>query len=416
MKKSVLNRKVFAWALYDWANSAFTLIVITGFFPIFFRQYWAAEEASSSITFYLGLVNAAASLIIALLAPFLGTVADLGNLKKRFLGLFAFLGVLMTLSLFWVTSGQWQLALMLYLFGTFGFMGANVFYDAMLVDVSDRKHLDQVSAWGYALGYIGSALLFSFCVWMTLSPDTFGLKSNTEAVRYSFLLVAIWWSIFSLPLFFFVKEAGGVVEKSGLIKKSWRQLIGTLKDIRQHKPVIIFLLAYWLYIDGVDSIVRMAVDYGQSLGFDSSSLIKALLLTQFIAFPAAIMFGYLGASIGTRKALLLGIGVYMLVTIWAATIDETWEFYVLAVAIGLVQGGVQALSRSLYAQLIPKEQAAEFFGFYNMLGKSAAVLGPMMIGGVTLITGSHRIAMLTLLILFIAGAALLIKVPLGSRE
>lgn len=416
MKKSVLNKRVVAWALYDWANSAFTLVVITGFFPIFFRQYWATGESSSSITFYLGLANAAASLVIALLAPFLGTVADQGNLKKRFLGLFVFLGVLMTLSLFWVASGQWQLALMLYLFGTFGFMGANVFYDAMLVDVCDRKHLDQVSAWGYALGYIGSALLFSLCVWMTLSPDTFGLKSSTEAVRYSFILVAAWWSIFSLPLFFLVKEAGGVVEKSGLINKSWRQLTGTLKHVRQHKPVVIFLLAYWLYIDGVDSIVRMAVDYGQSLGFEVNSLIKALLLTQFVAFPAAIMFGYLGTALGTRKALLLGISVYMLVTVWAATINQTWEFYILAIVIGLVQGGVQALSRSLYAQLIPKQQAAEFFGFYNMLGKSAAVVGPLMIGSVTVITGSHRIAMLTLLILFIGGAILLIKVPLEKSK
>lgn len=410
-----LNRKVFSWTLYDWANSAFTLVVVTGFFPIFFRQYWAAEESSSAVTFYLGMVNAAASLVIALLAPFLGTVADLGGLKKRFLGLFAFLGILMTLSLYWVGAGQWQIALLLYLFGSFGFMGANVFYDAMLVDVSSKKDFDQVSAWGYAMGYIGSALLFTLCVWMTLSPQTFGLNNSSEAVRLSFLLVAIWWLLFSLPLFFFVREKEAVEERRGLFAKSWRQLLDTLKHLREYKPVVIFLLAYWLYIDGVGSIVRMAVDYGQALGFASNSLIKALLMTQFVAFPAAVMFGYLGAAIGTRRALLLGLGVYILVTIWAATINQTWEFYVLAFAIGMVQGGVQALSRSLYAQLIPRDQAAEFFGFYNLLGKSAAVLGPMMIGGVAILTGSHRLAMLILLVLFIAGAVLLMKVPLSKR-
>ena len=316
--------------------------------------------------------------MIAVLAPFLGTVADQGGLKKQFLVFFAFLGILMTLSLFWIVAGQWQLALLVYLIGTLGFMGANVFYDSMLVDIAEDDQMDRVSAWGYALGYIGSAILFSFCVLMTLMPERFGLEDNISAVRVSFLLVAIWWALFSLPILIWVRENKTRMEKTQLIARSWRQLLETLKHIRQHKPVVIFLLAYWLYIDGVDSIVRMAVDYGQSLGFDTNSLIKALLMTQFIAFPAAVGFGYLGTAIGTRKALLLGIAVYIFTTIWAASIDQTWEFYTLAAIIGLVQGGVQALSRSYYARLIPDDQAAEFFGFYNMLGKSAAVIGPVM--------------------------------------
>ncbi len=414
----ILNRQTLAWAFYDWANSAFALVVLAGFFPVFYRQYLAVGQESSSITFQLGLANSAASLVIVFLAPILGAYADIASRKKKLLMLFAWLGVIMTFGMYWLGEGQWQAALILYSLGSFGFLGANVFYDSLLVDVSDKSLLDRISALGYALGYIGSALMFSFCVWMTLSPETFGLESSTTAVRLSFLLVAVWWAVFSIPLMLWVKEPGSRDEHvvTETFVQSLAQVKETIVHVLSYKPVLIFLLAYFMYIDAVDTIVRMAVDYGQALGFDSKSLIKALLLTQFVAFPAALVFGWLGQKIGTRKALLIGLVVYMFITAWAATISETWEFYAMAVMIGLVQGGVQALSRSFYAKLIPHDKAAEFFGFYNMLGKSAVLIGPLMVGAITVWTGSNRISMRSLLVLFIIGAILLYLVPVPPED
>lgn len=411
--KNIPNKKqVLSWALYDWANSAFATTVMAGFFPIFYKQYWATGVDASSSTFQLGVANAVASLVIVLCAPVLGAIADAGKYKKIFLFCFALLGVSLTALLYWVDKGDWSAAVMLFSAATVGFMGANVFYDALILNVSDEKNRDVVSALGYALGYLGGGLLFAVNVAMTLSPDSFGLADAGEAVKLSFISVSIWWAIFSIPLFLFVKEHPAT-DRSTLyvtLRKGLCQFMATFHQIRALRNVWIFLLAYWLYIDGVDTVVRMAVDYGLSIGLESNHLIAALLLTQFVGFPAAIGFGYVGKHLGTRQGIYIALTIYVLVTGLAYFIDSVWEFYLLAAMIGLVQGGVQSLSRSFYADIIPANQPAEFFGFYNMMGKSAALLGPLLVGLIVLNTGNHRLGMLSLIILFVVGGALLTKV------
>lgn len=404
--------------MYDWANSGFAVVVLAGFYPLFFREYWAAGQDSQQITFYLGAANSIASLIIVLLAPIIGSIADRGGLRKRLLFVFAGLGLAMTTGLFWVQQGDWGVAAALFVIATVGWMGANVFYDALLIEVSSEQDLDRTSALGYGLGYLGGGLLFALCVLMTLHPSWFGLSDASQAVRLSFLLVALWWAVFSIPLWRNVEEPP-VADAPGLLEATrlgFQQLIQTFREIRMLKPVLMFLLAYWLYIDGVGTVIRMAVDYGKAIGFETQGLITALLITQFVGFPAALAFGWLGEKIGAKRGILLGIGAYFLIVLWAYRMNSQWEFYGLAVFIGLAQGGIQSLSRSYYARLIPRDKAAEFFGFYNMLGKLAAIIGPLLVGWIGVVTGSPRMGILSLLILFTLGAILLIMAPAPKTQ
>ena len=408
---AILNKTTLSWALYDWANSAYATVILAGFFPLFFKQYWSAGSDVSTSTFQLGLTNSIASTIIVILAPVLGAIADAGNLKKRLLLIFALLGILMSGSLYFVAQDEHILALCLFAFSVIGFSGSVIFSDSLLIDVSAEKDFDKISSLAYGLGYLGGGVLFAFDVYMTLNPESFGFANSSEAVRFSFVTVSVWWFVFSLPLFFNVTEKKSTTTKTvattSTITNGFKQLKLTFYKIKKLRVVLLFLVAYWLYIDGVDTIVRMAVDYGMSLGFDSSDLISALLITQFVGFPAAIGFGYLANYIGAKKSILIGIFVYLLITVWASQITDVSEFYLLAIIIGLVQGGVQALSRSFYAKIIPQHQSAEFFGFYNMMGKFAAVLGPIMIGIVSLTTQSPRLSILSVSILFISGGILL---------
>jgi UMF1 family MFS transporter len=414
------RRAVYAWAFYDWANSAFATTVMAGFFPLFFKEYWNSGVADTVSTFRLGMANSAASLVVVLCAPLLGAIADHLDRRKGFLLLFAALGVVMTGALHFVAAGDWQLAALCYGLAILGFSGGNLFYDALLLGVARPAQLDRVSALGFALGYLGGGLLFAFNVLMVLHPDWFGLPDKATAVRVSFLSVALWWAVFSVPLFLRVREARAAerVRARDAVARGFGQLRRTLREIGRLPHTFLFLVAYWLYIDGVDTIVRMAVDYGMSLGFPSNSLIVALLITQFVGFPAAIAFGRLGDRIGARAGILVALAVYMAVTTWGAFMTAVWEFYLLAAVIGLVQGGVQSLSRSLYARLIPPGRSAEFFGFYNMLGKFAAVLGPALMGWVGVLSGSPRIGILSVLALFVVGAALLLRVDVarGVRD
>ena len=407
-----IDRSVFAWALYDWANSAFATVVMAGFFPLFFKQYWSNASDSTVSTFQLGLGNAAASLFIVLVAPLLGAIADRGGRRKRFLFAFAAFGIVATGALSTVGEGEWAAALGLFVAATIGFMGANVFYDALLTTVAEAAEWDLVSAFGFALGYLGGGLLFAVNVAMTLSPASFGLSDAAEAVRLSFLGVALWWALFSLPLLRWVHEAPPAAPLRGLVllRAGYAQLLDTFHHVRRLRPVFLFLLAYWLYIDGVDTVVRMAVDYGMSLGMETKHLISALLITQFVGFPAALVFGRIGRRWGPRNGIFIALGVYVAVTVGAYFMRSSSDFYLLAVAVGLVQGGIQALSRSFYARLIPPGQSAEFFGFYNMLGKFAALLGPLLVSGVGLASGDPRLGMLSLLLLFLGGGWLLTRV------
>ena len=377
------RKAMWGWALYDWANSAFATTVMAGFFPLFFKQYWSAGADLNLSTARLGLVNSLASLVVALMAPVLGAVADRGGARKRFLLLFAYLGVLMTACLFWVERGQWQWAAFFYLMGNIGFAGANSFYDSLLPTVAGEKRVDFVSGLGYSLGYLGGGLLFLVNVLMVLHPGALALAGPAQAVRLSFLSVALWWGGFSLFLVFWLPEARSPGDSPGwprVVRQGLARLGRTLKRLRRLPMLWLFLLAYWFYIDGVDTIIRMAVDYGLSLGFKAQDLIKALLITQFVGFPSALAFGRLARAWGVRRCLYLAMAVYALVCLLAMGMSRPLHFYLLAAAIGLVQGGIQALSRSYYTRFIPPGQEAEFFGFFNLLGKFAAILGPALVG------------------------------------
>jgi len=429
MVKMIKKRKlIWGWAMYDWANSAFATTVMAGFFPVFFKKYWSLGSDVNQSTAMLGFGNSLASLIVALMAPFLGAIADKGSLKKKFLILFAYLGVLMTAGLYLVEKGDWLMAVFVYVMGVIGFSGANIFYDSLLPSVADDHKIDSVSSLGYAMGYLGGGILFLLNVFMTLQPEYFGLSNASEAVRWSFVTVALWWGIFTIVTIVWVDEPK--IEKSKIqgnsVTEGINQLFKTFKEIRHLKTVLLFLLAYWFYIDGVDTIVKMAVDYGMSIGFESNDLIVALLIVQFVGFPAALFFGRLGEKWGVRKSIFLAIAIYICITFWGMMMREKYEFYILAIVIGLVQGGIQALSRSYYSRLIPKKQAAEFFGFYNMLGKFAAIIGPALIGIVglwarealmpespsaeqILVVGQQasRLSIASVVILFVVGAILL---------
>lgn len=404
-------RPALSWALYDWANSAFATTVMAGFFPTFFRQYWSAGAESSLTTFRLGMANAVAGLAIALLAPFLGAVADRGGHRKRMLAAFSLLGILATLALYFIAQGQWLAAAILFTLGTLGFNGGVVFCDALLLDVAKPADYDRVSSQGYALGYLGGGLLFAINVLMVSKPAWFGLAGVADAVRWSFVSVALWWFVFMLPLLWFVKEAAPSGQREAhLFRAGWSELAATARKVWRQPLLLQFLLAYWLYIDGVNTVVKMAVDYGLAAGIASTHLLGALLLTQFVAFPASLGFGWLGGKIGARAAVLAGLAVYSLLTAWAYFLHTALEFYLMAAVLGLVQGGVQSLSRSMYGRLVPEGKSAEYFGFYNMVGKFGTVLGPALMGVVALVTGSTRVSILALLILFVGGGALLWRV------
>ena len=410
------KKAIFGWSMYDWANSAFATTIMAGFFPIVFKQFWSVGADTTVSTARLGLANSIGGITVALSAPILGAIADKGTSKKRFLLFFAYMGAVIACSLYMVSQGNWPMAAMLYVFATVGFSGGNIFYDALITGVSSEKNMDFVSALGFSLGYLGGGILFAVNVWMTLRPETFGFADAGAAVRFSFLSVGVWWAVFSIPLLLFVKEPAIGEKKSGInmVKAGFAQLRETFQEIRHLKTIFLFLLAYWFYIDGVDTIVRMAVDYGISIGFKSNDLIVALLITQFVGFPSAIGFGLLGGKIGAKRAIFIAIAVYLFVSIWGAFIQSENEFYILAITIGLVQGGIQALSRSYYARIIPVQRSAEYFGFYNMLGKFAAVIGPALMGGVALLVRSmgyssaiaSRASITSISMLFIVGGSL----------
>jgi MFS transporter, UMF1 family len=411
-------KTIWSWAFYDWANSAFATTIMAGFFPLFFKAYWANQSDPSESTFYLGMANSTASILVAILAPFLGAIADRGTAKKKFLFTFAFLGVIMSGGLWMIQKGDWQMAVIFYVLATIGFSGGNIFYDALLPGVASEKKVDYASSLGFSIGYLGGGLLFLVNVLMYLKPEVFGIADGSTAIKLSFLSVAVWWAVFSIPIFLWVEEPRifEPVSVFRAIPLGWRQLVDTIKEIKHMKIVGTFLIAYWLYIDGVDTIIKMAVDYGIALGFPGSALITAILMVQFIAFPAALIYNWMASKIGVKQAVLIAIGGYCCITFLGYYMTAVWQFYALAVMVALFQGGIQALSRSMYTRLIPIEKSAEFFGFYNMIGKFAAVIGPALMGTVTLMTGNNRYGILSVLILFVLGGYLLYKVNIAEGQ
>jgi MFS transporter, UMF1 family len=413
----VLTKQVVAWAAFDWANSAFATTVMVVFFPVFFKQYWSAGVPATESTFWLGMANGTASFLLAVLAPWLGTLGDRSGARLKFLLAFTALGVVATAGLYFVAQGAWIWAAVLFAIGSIGFWGGIIFYDSLLIDVAPPDRLDSVSGFGYAIGYLGGGVLLAINVWMTLDPKFFGLVDAAHAVRVSFLTVAAWWALFAIPIFLNVREQPGDVPHIGsTLRDSFVALANTFREVRRYRAVVLFLFAYWMYIDGVNTIQKMAVDYGLAIGLETSSLIQAILLVQFIGFPAALLFGWIGQRISPVVGLFICIAVYAAVTVYATFLNTATEFFVMAAATGCVQGGIQSLSRSYFGRLIPAHRAGTFFGFYNMMSKFAAVLGPFLMGITALVTGNSRTAILSIVVLFIAGAIMLAIAARAARS
>lgn len=412
------QKQKWSWIFYDFANSAFTTTVIAGFFPVFFKKYWSAGFDSQITTSRLGLSLGVAGVIMAILSPIWGRKSDLASSRKKWLVSFASIGMLLTAAMTFIPYGKWELALLVYVLAYIAFEAGIVFYDSLLMEVAEKKDFEKVSSQGYAIGYLGGGLLFLVNVLMTLYPENFGLRDATQAVQISFLTVAVWWFLFTMPMVFFLKEKPhpeAHLSKQESVWAAFPQLLKSFKKLVKQKPIFYFLLAYWFYIDGVYTVYTMAVDYGLSIGLEDSDLMKALLITQFVGFPSALVFGKLSEKISVKKLLITCLVVYSVVLFFSMGIKTGQDFMILAVFVGLVQGGLQALSRSFYAHLIPENQKAEYFGFYNIIGKSASFVGPFLIAAMTYLTHNHRLSLFSITILFVIGAIFLMKTDM-KRE
>jgi UMF1 family MFS transporter len=416
-KPKIITRKVVTWALYDWANSAFALSVLAVLFPLVLGNYWGVDDGGSAATIRLGWITFAASLIVFVLAPVLGTIADAGGYRKRFLVFFAITGAAATAGLGFVGQGHWPVALGLYMMASVGYYSSIVFYDSLLIDVTEARNFSFVSTLGFSVGYLGGAALLALHLWMLKAPQSFGLESTTEAFSYAFFSVGVWWLVFLLPLLFFVPETHSSTEvNSHPVRAAYEELRSTFRKISHYRNVMIFLSGYWLYIGGVFTVIFMAVNYGQRLGFKDSDLVMALLIANFVGFPATMMYGFLAHRFGAKKGLYVALLAYVGACLWAIQMTEVREFYIMSVIIGMVQGGVQGLSRSVYATLIPAEQPGEFFGFYSMTTKFAHVLGPAMVAIAAMLSDDPKWVLLALMPMFLAGAFLLALVRMPAIE
>ncbi|CAM3414541.1 MFS transporter [Marinicrinis lubricantis] len=422
-----MNKKAIrGWMMYDWANSAFATTIMAAVLPVFFYDVAAVDLKESDATAYWGYANAAAVFLVALLSPILGAIADHSQSKLKFLRYFMGLGVISSGLLVWVGEGDYILALLLMIGGTIGFSGGNVFYDALLPSVAPKDKIDRISNMGYAFGYIGGGLLLAINLLMIMKYEWFGFPDKTTATQLCFLTVAIWWVLFSVPIFRHVKEypssRGEASHTSkgttGATKEGLRRLRVTFREIRRYKQLFLFLLAFWLYNDGISTIIKMATIYGKDIGIGSEDLIAALLITQFVGIPCSMAYGKIAEKIGTRRALFSTLWIYVIIVGVGYFMTSALHFYILAVAVGLVQGGSQGLSRSIFSSMIPKGKEAEFFGFYGVSSKFSAVFGPLLFGLVGQWTGSSRLGILSLIVFFIAGIFLLWKVNIeeGRRQ
>ena len=406
-----LNRRSVAWALYDCGNSAFALSTLAVLFPLFLGSFWSAGADGAVVTGRLAWTTAAASTVVLIAAPLLGALADSGGLRKRFLLLFGLTGSAAAAALGFVPEGAWPAALACFFVASVGYYSANVYYDSLIFEVSEPRHFELVSSLGYALGYFGSAILLGVQVWMMASPETFGFTDATTVVRLAFVVVGVWWLLFIMPLLAIVPEPPARSKPGvGAVLSAYRALLDTMRHVARYRNVVLFLVAYALYIAGVFTVIFMAVNFGQRLGFSQVDLVSALLLTNFIGGPATMLVGAVGHRFGPKRATYLCLAVYVSVAIWAVFLTDVKQFYVMAMLVGLVQGGVQAMSRSLFAGLIPDEQSGEFFGFYNMVTKLAHVLGPVVVGIGAAISDDPKAILVALLPLYILGTLLLTRV------
>lgn len=411
MKKFTKEER--SWALYDWGSSAYSIIITTAVFPIYYKA--SATEAGVSLsdsTAYLGYTIAIFTFILAMIGPILGTIADYQGMKKKFFTAFFLLGTISTALLAFVPSDNWLLMLICYVFAALGATGANLFYDAFIVDVTTEKRMNSVSAFGYGLGYIGSTIPFIISIAIILLAQNGVLPiSATVASRIAFLITAIWWACFSLPMFRHVKQLHYIEREPNPVHQSFKRLGKTIREIRQYRSLFLFLIAYFFYIDGVGTIISLSTAYGTDLGLSATNLLIVLFVTQVVAAPFAILYGRLANRFTGKKMLYVGICVYIVVCIYAFFLETITDFWILAMLVATSQGGIQALSRSYFGKLVPKENSNEFFGFYNIFGKFAAITGPLLVAVTSQITGNSSMGVFSLVILFVIGLIVLSRVP-----
>ena len=410
-----------AWAMYDWANSGFVTTIMVAVFPVYYASTAAKGLAPSDITYKFSLATTIALTITALTAPVLGAVADYAAMKKRLLLIFQVIGVVATAAMVFIYTGDWMLALVLFVVANIGVAGAFTFYDSLLPHVAAPDELDRVSSAGYALGYLGGGLLLAINMLWIAKPQWFGMADAGVAARMSFLSVAVWWAVFSIPLFRQVPEPkakAGPDRPRGLrlIGVGFRQLGGTLKELSRFKHALLLLVAFLIYNDGINTIIRMATVYGSEIGIPDKHMILAVLMIQFVGGPFAFFFGRLAGWIGAKRAVFLALAVYTCISILGYYMRTTWQFYLLGFLVGTVQGGSQALSRSLFASMIPRQKSSEFFAFWGVFEKFAGIIGPAAFAFAISRTGSSQVAILSVILFFAVGAILLTFVDVGTGQ
>jgi len=406
-----------AWALYDWANSAFATTIMAAVLPIYYSKVAAADLPAVRASSYWGYTNTIAMLLVAFMAPILGAIADHSGTRKRFLAGFASVGILATALMVFISKGDWLLASGLFIAGRIGFAGSNIFYDSLLPHVARPEDIDQVSARGYAAGYLGGGLLLALNLIM-IKPNLIGLESfpgipNTEwGTRLSFVTVAVWWAIFSIPVLRRVTEpaaSGANSDSANAVRAGFQRLKRTFRDIRRYRQLLKFLVAFWLYNDGISTVILMAVIFGAEIGVGEGHLIGSLLMAQFVGIPFAIAFGRLARWLGTKRSIHLALAGYSVIAIVGYFMQTALHFWILAFCVATVQGGAQALSRSLFGAMSPKAKTGEFFGFYDVSSKFAGIIGPALFGLTGTLTGSSRLSILSLIVFFVVGVILLMR-------
>ena len=416
------RRELRAWAMYDWANSAFQTTIIAAVFPIYFHSVVAVGLGEKLSTSRFAWATTIAIVIVALVAPLLGAIADYAAVKKRMLAVFLLFGALSTIAMFWIRPGDWLFALTLFVIGNVGVAGSIVFYESLLPHLVSEQELDRVSSAGYAIGYLGGGVLLAVNLAMIQRPGLFGIPNADTAVRLSLASVGVWWLIFSIPLFRRVPEPARRIEQDetlggSVLATGFKRLVETFGELRVYKQAFLLLLAFLIYNDGIQTIIRMATTFGTQIGIDQSAMITALLITQFIGIPFAFLFGMLAGRIGAKVAVFGGLGVYAFIVVLAYFMKSAAHFYALAIMVGMVQGGTQALSRSLFASMIPKHKSSEFFAFFGVFERYAGILGPLIFAVMVEATGESRNAILAVLGFFVVGGALLafVDVDAGRR-
>jgi len=415
--------------LYDWANSAMYVVIVTAIFPTFFGSVAAEGLPAVEATFRFSLATTIGLTIIAALSPILGAIADHSAAKKRLLAAFLALGATAVAAMFLVQHGQWMLAALLFIVANIGVNGSFVFYDSLLPHVAAPEEMDRISTAGYALGYLGGGLFLLLCLAIILTPATFGLPSGpglssaeaTLPTRLTFLLTALWWVAFSIPLFRRVPEPPGRVldaeeARLGAVRAAFRRLGHTFRAMRGYREAFLLLVAFLIYNDGVGTIIRMAAIYGEEIGIGRTTMIAAIALVQFVGVPFAYLFGALAGRIGARPAIFLGLAAYVGISALGYFMRTDRDFILLAVLVGMVQGGVQALSRSLFASMVPKHLSGEFFGFFAVFEKFAGIIGPAAFSLAIVLTGSSRVAVLSVVGFFLVGGALLARVDVAAGQ